>query len=129
MEGKAMYRYFNNNPLDRNTVGDCAVRAVSKALGISWDDAHDLLADMSKQMGTIMNDNDVISAVLRMNGFYKENLPCTNRVCYSIRDFARDNPIGTYVVGTGSHVVTIINGSYYDAWNSGDESVIYFWTK
>lgn len=124
-----MYRYFNNNPLGRNTVGDCAVRAVSKALHISWDDAHDLLADMSKQMGTIMNDNDVISAVLRMNGFYKENLPCTNRDCYTIREFAIDNPVGTYVVGTGSHVVCIIDGCYYDSWQSGDESVIYFWVK
>lgn len=123
------YKYFNNNPLGRNTVGDCAVRAVSKALGISWDDAHDLLSDMSKQMGTIMNDNDVISAVLRMHGFYKENLPCTTKDCYTVREFARDNPHGLYVVGTGSHVVTIIGGNYYDSWPSGDESIICFWTK
>lgn len=49
-----MYRHFNNNPLGRNKVGDCSVRAVSKALGVSWDDAHDMLADMSKNMGTII---------------------------------------------------------------------------
>lgn len=124
-----MYKYFNNNPLARRTVGDCSVRAVSKALGISWDEAHDMLADMSKQMGTIMNDNDVISAVLRMNGFYRESLPCTTRDCYTVREFAMDNPIGTYVVGTGSHVVCIINGNFFDSWNSGDESLMYFWTK
>lgn len=124
-----MYRHFNNNPLGRNKVGDCSVRAVSKALGVSWDDAHDMLADMSKNMGTIMNDNDVISAVLRMHGFYKENLPCTSRDCYTVREFANENPRGTYVVGTGSHVVAIINGDYYDSWPSGDESVIYFWVK
>ena len=109
-----MYVFFNNNPLGRKAVGDCSVRAVSKALGISWDEAHDLLADMSKKMGTIMNDNDVISAVLRMHGFYKENLPWTCRDCYTIRDFARDNPIGTYVVGTGSHVVCVKDGNYFD---------------
>ena len=124
-----MYKYFNNNPLARRTVGDCAVRAVSKALDVSWDEAHDLLADMSKSMGTIMNDNDVISAVLRMNGFYKENLPCTTRDCYTVREFAQDNPRGVYVVGTGSHVVAIINGSYYDSFNSGDESIICFWSR
>ena len=124
-----MYRHFNNNPLGRNKVGDCSVRAVSKALGVSWDDAHDMLSDMSKNMGTIMNDNDVISAVLRMHGFYKENLPCTDRDCYTVREFANENPRGTYVVGTGSHVVAIINGDYYDSWPSGDESVIYFWVK
>lgn len=124
-----MYKYFNNNPLGRKTVGDCSVRAVSKALGISWDEAHDMLSDISKDMGTIMNDNDVISAVLRMNGFYKENLPCTTRDCYTVKEFARENPIGTYVVGTGSHVVTIIDGNYYDSWPSGDESIIFFWVR
>lgn len=124
-----MYKYFNNNPLGRNKVGDCSVRAISKALDISWDEAHDLLSTMSKSMGTIMNDNDVISAVLRMHGFYKEQLPCTERSCYTVREFALDNPVGLYVVGTGSHVVTIINGSYYDSWPSGDESVSCFWTK
>lgn len=124
-----MYVHFNNNPLGRNTVGDCSVRAVFKALGVSWDEAHDMLSHMSKQMGTIMNDNDVISAVLRMHGFHKEGFPWTCRDCYTVREFARDNPIGTYVVGTGSHVVCVISGSYYDSWPSGDESVIYFWTR
>ena len=45
-----MYVHFNNNPLGRNTVGDCSVRAVSKALGVSWDEAHDMLSHLSKQM-------------------------------------------------------------------------------
>lgn len=124
-----MYVYFNNNPLGRRTVEDCAVRAVSKALDISWDEAHDLLSDMSKQMGTVMTDKDVVSAILRMNGFYKEYLPYSCKDCYTIREFARDNPVGTYVIGTNNHVVTIIDGDFYDAWNSSDESVITFWTK
>lgn len=56
-----MYKYYNPNPLGRRTVGDCAVRAVAKAIGVSWDEAHEMLSDMSKNMGTVMNDNDVIS--------------------------------------------------------------------
>lgn len=124
-----MYRYYNPNPVGRTTVGDCSVRAISKALGISWDEAHDELAYTSKQMGDIMNSNDVISAVLRKHGFYKQGLPCTWSDCYTVREFAENNPVGTYVVGTGSHVVTVINGNYYDAWRSGDESVIYYWSK
>lgn len=124
-----MYKFYNPNPLGRKTVGDCSVRAVAKALDISWDEAHDLLSDMSKKMGTVMNDNDVISAVLRMHGFYRENFPWACRDCYTVKEFARDNPVGTYVVGTGSHVVTVIDGDYYDTWRSGDESIIYFWTR
>ena len=33
------YKYFMNNPVGAR-VGDCAVRAISKALGISWEDAY-----------------------------------------------------------------------------------------
>lgn len=123
-----MYVHFNNNPLGRNTVGDCSVRAVSKALGVTWDEAHDMLSHMSKQMGTIMNDNDVISAVLRMNDFYRENLPNFCPDCYTVRDFADDNPVGLYVLCTGNHVVTVINGTYFDSFDSGDEVPLWFWT-
>lgn len=124
-----MYQYFMNNPLGRKTVGDCSVRAVSKALGVSWDEAHDMLSYMSKQMGTIMNDNDVISAVLRMNGFYRENLPNFCPDCYTVRDFADDNPVGLYVLCTGNHVVTVKDGTYFDSFDSGDEVPLWFWTK
>lgn len=124
-----MYVYFNNNPLDRRTAGDCSVRAVSKALGVSWDEAHDMLSEMSKNMGTIMNENDVIAAVLRMNGFYKENLPCFDDDCYTVADFARNNPIGTYVLGTGNHVVCVDSGNWYDLFDSGDEIPIYFFVR
>jgi hypothetical protein len=123
-----MYKYYNPNPIGRRTE-DCSVRAVAKALGISWDDAHDLLSYASKQMGTIMNNNDVISAVLRQNGFHRESLPNFCPDCYTIKDFARDNSRGVYVLGTGSHVVTVINGDWFDMWNSGDEVPQYFWTK
>lgn len=124
-----MYKYYNPNPVGRTSVGDCSVRAISKALNISWDEAFDLLADAAKQMGDVMSANSVIAAVLRMHGFYRENLPdfCPN--CYTIKKFARDNPVGVYVVGTGDHVCCIKNSTYFDSWDSGDEVVQYFWTK
>jgi hypothetical protein len=30
---------------------------------------------------------------------------------------------------SGNHVVTVINGNYYDAWDSGGEVPIAYWTK
>ena len=49
--------------------------------------------------------------------------------CYTVRDFCFDNPRGAFLLATGSHVVTVIDGDYYDTWNSGSEVPIYFWTK
>ncbi len=124
-----MYKYYNPNPVGRRSVGDCSVRAIAKALNIDWEKAFLMIAVNAYQMGDVISSNSVWGAVLRQNGFYRENLPMFCKDCYTIKDFARDNPIGTYVVGTGNHVVTIVNGDWYDTWNSGDEVPQYFWTK
>ena len=121
------YVYFQNNPVGAR-VGDCAVRAISKALGITWEEAYEELATAGYQMADMPSSNTVITAVLRKHGFYKESLPDCGG-CYTIRDFAKDNPKGTYVVGTGNHVVCVINGDFYDSWRSDCEPVMYFWSR
>jgi hypothetical protein len=66
---------------------------------------------------------------LRYNGFRKFYLPDTCPDCYTIRQFCRDNPIGKFIVGTGTHVVAVLDGNYYDTWDSGDEVPISLWKK
>lgn len=121
------YKYFMNNPCGAR-VGDCAVRAISKALNISWEDAYAKLAINGYKMCDMPSSNTVIASVLRQNGFYRENLPDFGDNGYTVKEFAEDNPIGTYVLGTGSHVVTVVDGTYWDSWDSGNEHIIYFWT-
>lgn len=123
------YVYYNPNPVGSSRVGDCAVRAISKVLGISREDAYTKLAVNAFRMADMPSSNNVIASVLRMNGFYRENLPDLCPDCYTIRKFARDNPVGTYVLGTGNHVVAVIDGNYFDSWDSGDEIPQYFWTR
>ena len=123
-----MYVYFNNNPVSAR-VGDCAVRAVSKALDVDWERAYAMIASNGFLMGDVMASNNVWGSVLREHGFYRESLPHFCPDCYTVRDFARDNPVGTFVLGTSNHVVTVIDGDWYDAWDSGDEIPIYFWTR
>lgn len=123
-----MYKYFNNNPAGRN-VGDCAVRAVSKALGIDWEEAFMKLATAAYNMADMPSSDSVWGAVLRMNGFYREGLPNTCPDCYTAEDFARDNPVGTYVLGFGGHTATIKDGVLYDSWDSSREIPQYFWTR
>ena len=121
-----MYIEYNSNPVSRRT-GDCAVRAVAKALNTSWDSAYISLALNGMQMGEMMNGNDVIGATLRQRGFRKANIPNTCPDCYTVRDFAEDNPTGTYVLGTGDHVVCVDGGAYFDMYDSGDLVPIYVW--
>ena len=123
-----MWIKYNANPVSIRTE-DCAIRAVSVALGISWDDAFDLIAHNAKQMGNVMHSNAVFGSVLRQHGFVREIIPNSCPDCYTIKDFCREYPEGVYVVGTGSHVVAVINGDYIDTWDSGNEIPIYFWKE
>ena len=123
-----MWIKYNANPIS-NRVEDCAIRAVAVALDIPWDDAFDLIAQNAKAMGGVMHQNVVFGSVLRQHGFKRYIIPNTCPDCYTIRDFADDHPQGTYVAGTGSHVVAIKDGNYIDTWDSGDEIPIYYWRR
>lgn len=123
-----MWIQYNPNPISNN-VEDCAVRAVSVALGISWDDAFDMIAERAKQMGVMMHNNAAWGSVLRQNGFYRRIIPNTCPDCYTAQDFCYDHPKGTYVLGFGTHTATAIDGCIFDSWDSSMEVPIYYWTK
>lgn len=120
-----MYKFLNENPNNLYT-GDCVIRAIATVLGKSWEDTFMDVALQGLYMGRMPDDNAVWGAYLYNKGFVKGG-DCPN--CYTVREFARDNDIGTYVIGTGTHAVALINGMYYDTWDSGDESVAYYWKE
>lgn len=123
-----MYVYYNPNPLGLS-VGDCTIRAISCALNTSWEQTYDLLAQLGFEMCDMPSSNRVWAELLKINGFKKYQLPDTCPACYTIRDFCYDYPVGTYVVGTGEHVVCVINGNYFDSWDSGNEVPIYYFKR
>ena len=124
----ARWKQYNENPAGRN-VGDCAVRAVSVALGIDWEAAYALITEAGYRMGDMPSSNSVWGAVLRQNGFYRYAIPNTCPDCYTVGDFADENPVGVYVVGTGNHVVTIRDGVVWDSWDSRSEIPQYYWKR
>ena len=123
-----MWIRYNPNPAGRN-VGDCSVRAVSKALEIDWETAYDLISDAGYNMGDMPSSDSVWGAVLRQNGFYRTAIPNYCPDCYTVRDFCKDHPIGTYVLGFGGHVATVKDGDLYDSWNSSNEIPQFYWYK
>lgn len=122
------YIYYNPNPL-KLSVGDCTIRAISRALNISWDKTYKALTNLGFEMYDMPSANRVWGQFLKINGFKKYQLPDTCPDCYTIRDFCRDFPVGVYVVGTGEHVVCVINGNYFDSWDSGNEIPIYYFKR
>lgn len=123
-----MYEYYNPNPFGKN-VSDCVVRAISKALNQSWEDTYIELALQGYIMGDLLNSNVVWSAYLKNKGFNRDMVSIDCPDCYTINDFANEHPNGTYIIGTGTHAVTIVDGVIYDAWHSENEQPIYFYYK
>ena len=122
------YIYYNPNPF-KLSVGDCTIRAISCALNQSWKETYMGLVNQGYQMYDMPSANRVWGQYLKNNGFKKYQIPDTCPECYTIRDFCYDFPYGTYVVGTGEHVVCVYNGNYYDSWDSGNEIPIYYFER
>lgn len=123
-----MWVRYNPNPTGRS-VGDCAVRAVAKALNIDWETAYRLISDNGYAMGDMPSSDSVWGAVLRQNGFYRQSMPNRCPDCYTAADFARDNPTGTFVLGFGGHVATVVDGVLYDSWDSSREIPQFVWYR
>ena len=123
-----MWVEFNNNPVGRK-VGDCAVRAISKALNMGWEAAYIALTINGLQMGDMPSSNVVSGSVLRQHGFKRMALPDTCPDCYTVADFCEDHPEGIHVLYCNEHVVTAIGSDLFDAVDSGQAISQFVWYR
>ncbi len=85
------YIQYNANPSHKN-VGDCTVRAISKALQQSWEETYIGLALQGFIMGDMPSANHVWGAYLRAKGFTRRIVPDTCPDCYTVLEFAEEHP-------------------------------------
>lgn len=123
-----MYRQYNANPVARRGV-DCTVRALSKALNKSWEDVYWDLCNYGARIFDMPSSNYVWGSYLRDKGYTRHTIPNTCPQCYSVSEFADDHPRGRYILALHGHVVPVIDGDYFDTWDSGDEVPIYYWKR
>lgn len=122
-----MWIEYNNNPFGRR-VGDCVIRAISKALNKQWEEVYIDLCVQGFMMGDLVSSNSVWSAYLKHKGFKRCTIDgCPD--CYTVEDFCADHPTGIYIIGTGSHAVAVVDGNAFDAWNSLSEIPVYYFEK
>ena len=123
-----IWLYANPNPANKQ-VPDCVVRAISIATGKGWKTVYRELCKTGWEEFDMPSSNAVWGLYLYRNGFEPFLLPEACPQCVTVRAFSQMYPEGTYIIGTGSHAVAVVNGDYFDSWDSGGEVPSYFWAK
>lgn len=121
-----MWVKCNPNPLGKTT-GDCVVRALAIATDQSWRETYRQLCELGERYADMPNSNMVWALYLRQRGARQFLLPESCPECITVRAFCDRYPEGVYVLGTGSHAVCVIDGNYYDIFDSGPEVPTIFW--
>lgn len=122
------YRFYNPNPSNIR-VGDCVIRALSKALKKSWEGIYVSLCAEGLLFHDMPSSDYVWGMFLKKNGFQQKMVESICPDCTTVQRFADNHPDGVYVVKTQSHTICIREGCWWDSWNSGEEIVLYFWQK
>ena len=123
-----MYRCYNPNPCGK-AVGDCVIRAVSKVENMSWEQAYISVCVFGYVYCDMPSSNAVWSAYLKSRGYMQHAVPDNCPLCYTVKDFCREHDRGSFLLGTGTHVVAVVDGDYYDAWDSGNEVIDRYFTR
>lgn len=123
-----MYVSYNANP-DGNRVIDCTVRAISTVLNQTWEQTYAGMVVEGMAIYNMPSANVVWNNYLKRKSYKRYIIPDNLPEDYSVRDFCRDNPKGTFLLALSGHVVAVIDGNYYDTWDSGDEIPIYYWHR
>lgn len=123
-----MYKFYNPNPSGK-FVGDCVIRAISKIEEKDWEVIYVLICAYGFLNHDMPAANNVWGSFLLNNGYKRFVIPDTCPDCYTVEDFCKEHPNGKYILATGTHVVAVVSGDHYDAWDSAKETPIYYWRK
>lgn len=120
-----MFKYFNPNPKRRKT-DDCVIRAICKLINKDWYYVYVQLCVQGFIECDWGNYNRVWAIYLRNIGYKRRSIPDTCPDCYTVNDFCKDYPYGKYLLATGTHTVTVVDGDYYDTFDSGEYTPIFY---
>lgn len=120
--------YYNANPSSIET-SDCTIRAISKVLDEPWLTSYWGVCIHGAIDCKMPSTNSVWGEYLEQRGFKRRSIKLNCEECTSVINFCRYHPTGRFAVATGSHVVAVVNGDYYDIWDFGHEVPLYYFIK
>ena len=125
LAGNKRWKEYNPNPKERN-IGDCTIRSYCAAFGISWDKAFDIASIVAKEESSMIQyvADKVLTEKFNCvvdEKYNKKTVKGKDRI--TVNEFAMSHPYGTYILHVPKHQVTVINGIYWDSWDSGQKKI------
>tara|TARA_R110000824_G_scaffold18676_1_gene73569 strand:- start:8906 stop:9562 length:657 start_codon:yes stop_codon:yes gene_type:complete len=130
MTGEA-YQYNDGGRAEagfKGTAGDCAARAMAIALGLSYKEAYDEVAQANKNHGYAKSARngvykEVFSEVLERHGWVWHSAPKFE----GRKARAKDMPAGTVIARQAGHYCAVIDGVIQDIFDSSHKMVYGYW--
>lgn len=123
LNGNHRWKKYNPNP-DKKNVGDCSLRAYCAVFNIEWGDAFDEASCVAKANSLMMDTHKTCEIVMKNHGYViDEEFKKSKRKDLTVNEFAMTHPYGRYFLNTHGHLVAVVDGEYYDSWDSGDKKV------
>lgn len=119
------YQYFQPNDKDlKDKVGDCQIRALCKTLNKDWLTVFDMTIPICRELQTYtFFDCDLNKTKEAMSKLGFEYTGISNKKGSkrpTVKQFTKEHTSGRYVLSVAHHVVAVVDGIYYDTWDSGD---------
>ena len=127
------FKKENINPKGWKT-GDCVVRAIAGATGLSWQTVYYNLCSIGEKKCRMPNDKKTYEQYLKDKGWIKQKMPVWydafgNRNRYTVKELIDEYPNCIMIISMASHLTYAENGTLVDTWNCGSKSVGNYWIK
>lgn len=130
MKSKCFTYYQPNGKDIKDTFGDCVIRALTKVENKSWVEVFDELAPIAREMQCMPNGKPCYEEFLKRRGYEYvgvSNKRGTKRP--TVSSFALAHKQGVFIARVAHHIVAVIDGRFYDTWDSGWKSLYGYWVK
>ena len=131
---KRRYVYYQPNKKDlKDEFGDCTIRALTKALNVTWLEAFDMTIPICREYqvtNMFAAPAYIERQMIERLGFKYygvSNKKGSKRP--TVDSFAKDHPEGVYILNVANHEVACVDGKYYDTWDCGARSLYGFYEK
>lgn len=125
----ADFKRYNANSNNKN-VGDCVKRSLSVAYSEDYNDVSKELNKIKRSLGyQQFNIYPVFSKYLSLRG---DSFVKNSDAELTVQEFSEQYSSGVYLIlcgkefGKTSHMVAIVDGNYYDSWDSSEQIVSYY---